>query len=371
MSTSSYLAMQKQLEQASRALRPAYLDSFQQMEKALEPFRRSHLALAEQLKVSGVVTRMQEIAQANQRMLTSFDKIKIDTRGIDNLARVHASWMRNVQASADRLSHIQASAKLALTSASQMATIAETFSTRIDFDRIRNAFKFQDDIVAQLQGRFENLTSGFDRLALAVESLPKLTALPSFVLPSASREVLVTGRAVMELWPDDAEDADDEQASVLADVREETSGVFDLLSRVNPALAKAYQGAREALSGGGIDRGRHVLASLRELWGHLLRSLASDENVIPWLSGKHPELLHEGKPTRRARILYVCREINHEPLSDFLDSDTKALVEYVQFLNRVHQLETGLSDRQLNALLLRTDSWLTFMIQISEEGHEC
>ena len=191
-------------------------------------------------------------------------------------------------------------------------------------------------------------------------------------MPSASRELLTAGHAVASLSPDsDGADEDEEQVAVLGDVRDATSSVHKLLGGVDPALAKLYQGAREALFGGSVDRARHVLASLRELWNHLLRTLAPDEEVLPWTVGKDKAFMHNGKPTRRARLSYVCREINHDPLSDFLDSDTKAFLDYISFLNRVHAIEPGLSDGQLDALMLRTDSWLTFIVQVAAKGtHE-
>lgn len=366
MSTWSYLALQKQIAEASRAIQPSYVDAFLEMEKALGPFRRSHLALAETIKASCVLARFQEIAQANQRLISAFDKITVNTQWIEDLANVHASWMRSIQPVQNQLAHLHASAKLTLTVSSQIATIAEKLYTRIDFDRLQRAFTIQDDIVAQIQKRLGDLTGGFDVLARSIEALPKLTALPSFVMPRASREVLLTGHAVVELSPHHAAVQDAYEAEVISEIREETSNIPELLSQVNPALAKAYQGARDALVSGSVDRGRHALVSLREMWGHLLRHLAPDEKVLPWVSGKGADLVHDGKPTRNARVLYVCRGINHGPLTDFLDLDTRALVKLLELFNRVHQLETGLTDAQLNALMLRADGWLTFIIQISE-----
>lgn len=77
------------------------------------------------------------------------------------------------------------------------------------------------------------------------------------------------------------------------------------------------------------------------------------------------DLLHEGRPTRRARVLYVCRELNNDPLTDFLMHDTRALVKLIELFNRVHELETELTDEQLRAILLKIDSWLMYILQIS------
>lgn len=79
-------------------------------------------------------------------------------------------------------------------------------------------------------------------------------------------------------------------------------------------------------------------------------------------------LLHEGKPTRRARVLYVCRGLNNDALTDFLMHDTRALVKLIELFNRVHELETELTDEQLRAILLKTDSWLMYILQIRAGG---
>ncbi len=375
MNLSSYLAMQKQLQQMGRAFRPTYLDMYQQMERSLEPFRQSHIALMQQIAAGSAGAHFQGIALANQRMLSGFDRIKIDTRWVDDLGGVHASWTKGIQPVQEQLAHIQARAKLSLTASFQMAAIAERLYASIDFARLQRVFRFQDDIAAQVHNRLAELSRGFDGLVQSVEQLPRLTSLPAFVMPSASREVLVTGHAVLELSPEDArvEDADD--SAVLFEICQETSGAVELLSRINPALAEAYaeayQGAREALTSGSVDRGRHMLISLRAMWDHLLWDLAPDRKVLPWVPSKTDEFIHNNKPTRKARVLYLCREINHGPLAKFVDFDTRALVKLLGLFQRVHELELGLTDPQLKALWLRSDSWLTFILQISQEGQEC
>ena len=60
----------------------------------------------------------------------------------------------------------------------------------------------------------------------------------------------------------------------------------------------------------------------------------------------------------------MCRNLNHGPFADFVDQDTRALVKLLEFFNRVHELESKLTDDQLRALLLRTDSWLVYILQI-------
>ena len=374
MSSSRDLAgIAKHLMEA-RMVRPSYFDSLLQSDKAIaELLRHRHAAIEVELRAIGTFTRNQElINQSSRTLLDSFEKLQLGTRRLESLSQVHASWTNRVLASANQLAHVEDYAKKSLFSSFNLAVTAEQFSARIELESVRKAFKNQETAVSRLVSSFDSLSPRYRELTRCAESLTDFTALPSFVLPSASRELLTAGHAVASLSPDsDGADEDEEQVAVLGDVRDATSSVHKLLGGVDPALAKLYQGAREALFGGSVDRARHVLASLRELWNHLLRTLAPDEEVLPWTVGKDKAFMHNGKPTRRARLSYVCREINHDPLSDFLDSDTKAFLDYISFLNRVHAIEPGLSDGQLDALMLRTDSWLTFIVQVAAKGtHE-
>src|SRR5690606_25022575 len=134
--------------------------------------------------------------------------------------------------------------------------------------------KFQDVI--------GNVTSTYERLAASIRVLPDVTHLPTFALPGATREVFITGYALDAIRvPEEPEDEDDASVvQLIAEVEQETSGCIGLLQAVDPALARPYIGAHDALRGRNADRARHILSSLREFWNHLLRRLAPDEHVL-------------------------------------------------------------------------------------------
>lgn len=212
------------------------------------------------------------------------------------------------------------------------------------------------------------MAASYGGLAESLREISDITRLPAFVLPGATREVYTTSFALETLRPWDERDDDVElEIQLIAEAELETSGCIALLQQVDPGLARPYIGARDALHGNNADRARHILSSLREMWNHLLRRLAPDDLVAAWIPEvpNQKDLLHEGKPTRRARVLYVCRELNNDPPSDFLMHDTRALVKLIELFNRVHELETELTDEQLRAILLKTDSWLMYILQIS------
>ena len=101
----------------------------------------------------------------------------------------------------------------------------------------------------------------------------------------------------------------------------------------------------------------------------MLDLLAPRDSVLAWVPPESNDLLHNGKPTRRAKVLFVCRTINHGPLVDFVDKDTEAFLKYYDVLNKVHSLQPKFTDKQLSALLARTDSYITFLIRIWQDSH--
>jgi hypothetical protein len=77
------------------------------------------------------------------------------------------------------------------------------------------------------------------------------------------------------------------------------------------------------------------------------------------------DLLNKGKPTRRARVFYVSRELNIDPLTDLLMGDIQALLKLLDLFNWLHKLETKLTDKRLRFILFMNDCWLTHLPQFS------
>jgi len=152
------------------------------------------------------------------------------------------------------------------------------------------------------------------------------------------------------------------------------------LEQVDPQLVVPYAGAQGAFIGKNADYVRHILTSLRELWNHLLRQLAPNDLVVPWIGtidkkgllddegnptrssactcprrGPTMDLLDEkGNPTRRGRMRYLYRELNDYQLNQFL----KKVLKYINSLNRLHKLKIGLTHDHLRTTLVETDQFL-------------
>lgn len=373
--------LHQDMEAINRLTKPSYLSVIEQMERTLEPIRRQQLEISRALEMSGAMARIQEIASANQHWQELIEQTTATSRIAESLSVAHQSWLEHINPIHHDFSHIfqlQASAKLALCDTSLQLTATERFLAGIDFEAIRSRLQIEIPVIAGLESSMGDITASYGSLAESLREISDITRLPTFVLPGATREIFTTGFAFETLRPWDERDEDEAETEteieiqLVAEAEQETSGCIALLQQVDPGLARPYIGARDALHGNNADRARHILSSLRELWNHLLRRLAPDDLVAAWIPGvtNQKELLHEGKPTRRARVLYICRGLNNDPLTDFLMHDTRALVKLIELFNRVHELETELTDQQLRAILLKTDSWLMYMLQIWLENPE-
>lgn len=360
------------MEAINKLAKPSYLSVIEQMERTLEPIRRQQLEISRAFEMSGAMARIQEIASANQHWQDLIKQATATSRIAESLSAAHQSWLdtiKPIQHDFSHISQLQASAKLALCDTSLRLSATERLMAGIDFEAIRGRFQIEMPVISGLESSIAHVAASYGNLAESLREISDITRLPAFVLPGATREIYTTSFALETLRPWDERDEDEAETEIqfVAEAELETSGCIALLQQVDPGLARPYIGARDALYGNNADRARHILSSLRELWNHLLRRLAPDDLVAAWIPGvsNQKDLLHDGKPTRRARVLYVCRELNNEPLTDFLMHDTRALVKLIELFNRVHELETALTDEQLRAILIRTDSWLMYILQIS------
>jgi hypothetical protein len=96
-----------------------------------------------------------------------------------------------------------------------------------------------------------------------------------------------------------------------------------------------------------------------------LHSLAKDQDIQRWTTDDSH--YHNGRPTRRTRLLYVTRDINAEPFTEFVEADATAALLLVDALHSgTHQVSSSLSDDQLRAMVSRMESLLLFLLQLDE-----
>jgi hypothetical protein len=164
--------------------------------------------------------------------------------------------------------------------------------------------------------------------------------------------------AAISLPRDDRPERDNEVEEIL----DESVDVFESrLAAVNQGLVNTYRGGTEALENGRTDWQRHAMVSFRELSTHVLHKLAPDEEIIP--SAK-PADLHDGRPTRRARLNFIFSEAGGAAIAKFYEADMKAALALFDLLNDgTHRLEQNATVDQVHYLRGRIVGLLSSMLE--------
>ena len=144
--------------------------------------------------------------------------------------------------------------------------------------------------------------------------------------------------------------------------------LLSLLEARWPQLLPLWRGARQALDSKNPDRVRHYIVSYREILTHLIYFLALDEQVLGWVARKL-DYLHNGRPTRQARLLYISRNIERKDFGPFVVKNVGAAVAVFRLFNKgTHALKAGFSARDLVELQIRADNLLLFLLKVAEES---
>jgi len=163
------------------------------------------------------------------------------------------------------------------------------------------------------------------------------------------------------------EDRNESQREVLhgtlsADGEETLEG---LLADISSDLLDPLEGARVAIDSFNPDRTRHVAVSLRELFTQVLHRLAPDDRIRSWTTDRtHYD--EKGRPTRRARLLFLYAPVNDSSLEEFVIRDVEAALEFLGlFHGGTHRVASSYTDPQLRALLFRMEALLRFLLRLA------
>ena len=349
----------------------------EQMERAMKSLRCQHLEIS-QIPEMQQAKQMEHITNAFQDWHVLLKQNPARDKIVESLTTAHQSWLGNIKFIQDNFSRslqIQTRVGLALCDATQQLVATERLMPIIDFEAISRRFHIEMPVISGFENALANVMASYGDFTESMRDISDIARLPNFILPGAAREIYTTSYALKALCHQDVQDKEkaETESLLVAGLETQTSCCKALLEQVNLKLAQLYIGACDALNGNNPDRARHIIISLRELCSNLLWQLAPNDRVIAWVSeaANRKNLLHNGKPTRQARILYVCRELNKDALEEFIEADTQAVVKLFDLFNKnVHKLNIELNDKELRAVLFRIDSWLMYILQITLQGSD-
>lgn len=99
-----------------------------------------------------------------------------------------------------------------------------------------------------------------------------------------------------------------------------------------------------------------------------MHQLSPDDELRGW-STSTTDFANK-RPTRKARLRFIARDINHGPFTDFIEKDIQAtLAAFDLFHAGTHGIDSSLTEVQLAALQAKVESALYFMI-LTARGDE-
>jgi len=225
--------------------------------------------------------------------------------------------------------------------------------------------KHHDHTLANLA----RMTRSYGRLYEDLRSTEALFEIPRLVIDRPPKEFFLHTGFLEAITVSPSHPAPEAGAEDEADKYDEVAGETERalaaqLDALGSTIAKMWKGAHQALASQNPDRVRHASSSFRELLTHVLHTLAPDGQIKDWSTSEKD--FANGRPTRRARLLYIARHVDHDRFGRFLRSDVAAAEELLDLLHKgVHTPEAGFTDAQVRLLALRTDHLLLFLLEVA------
>lgn len=381
-------------------------EAYKSLAKTLEGYRFQNLKLLEQLAasishvqtpelikgvrlasvdLSGIVniqSKFQELSwainspiaklsqSANLSIARMLERMQ-STREIADLMTVasqdfHQQFQSRVDVLAQGLGEAFLSSQLA--KVSKIALLAQASLSRAPWDEVGKMLEIPEQLRTTLCNCFLDFSKSYSSLFRSFENSPLglFSSHPfAFRLPSVE---FFNGADLLELVTIRDEEAElvDEKQRIRNDILIDTEDALQRrVSEIDSNLIELWQGAKQALKSNNPDRVRHFIVSLRELFTQILHHLAPDNEVRKWSS--LPEHFSNGCPTRRARLRFICRNIDHDSFCSFIDADVAAALEFTKLFEKgTHKVDSSFTPEQLSAIKIRAESSILFLLEISK-----
>lgn len=318
------------------------------------------------LKLHSSNSFIDAVNQANSSIATLFSEKNSLAKLTDEVASINRHWLAEIESVKHLCSGAEA-AKLALDShfdsIAQVSLLAQERLLNASWiDLERSAIYKTNELKCALES-FSNLTENYNSLVQSFsERECDITDFPPFVSGLPPIEILTSSDLLDTISKDETEDYVEEADDLEFEIREDIeSSLEELLNYFNPEIRRLWLGAKEAFSSTNPDRKRHIVVSLREMLTHILQGIAPDNDISKWST--EPSHYHEGRPTREARILYVCRDINHGPFAKFVNKDVESHIKFIRLFQRgTHEININYTDQQLKTLIVRAEALARFLL---------
>lgn len=249
--------------------------------------------------------------------------------------------------------------------ASVFSTLAEASLARTNWSKLIPKIDLPTGLLASLQDHSLKLSESYSSLFKSFEGkYDRVLNLPPLVSSGPPVELYYNANLADVLTNEEPASFEEEKPTLDHTHSEIEQTFHGYLAKLNPKLLQLWNGAVESLASSNSDKARHFIISLRELQTHVLHELAPDNQIRSWSSSS--QYYHDNKPTRRARLEYIYRNVSHKPFTDFVEQDIKSHLAFIDLFQRgTHELDSQFNDDQLNAMKSRTEALLKFILEIA------
>ncbi len=264
---------------------------------------------------------------------------------------------------ADNQNIISFGVQSSLIKATELNLFAEKSLSAFKWSNVGNIINIDKSQKNLLQKSFLDFSTNYSKLLKVYENqTPKwLTSNPNFLkLPSL--EYFTSSNLLEAITVE--EDVTSEEEIIKTDIQSENEySLTSWLPKIDKGLIKMWQGAIEAFSSNNPERVRHFVTSIRELFTHVLHLLATDEQIKTW--SKSESDYSNGRPTRKARLRFICRNIADAPFTKFVEKDIEATIAFIDLFQKgTHAIDPKFSENHLVTIKSKAETTLRFILEI-------
>lgn len=247
--------------------------------------------------------------------------------------------------------------------ATEYSLFAEKSLSTFEWTNLGSRIGLNDISKGLISESFLSLSTDYSSLLKSFGANPSSFIELSPVLTKLAPIEFFTGANLLEMISIE-EDFTTEEELLKNEIQYENEFSLNLfLPKVNPGLLKMWKGAVETYQSNNSDKVRQFTTSIRELFTHLMHTLAPDDKIKSW--SNEPTFYDKGKPTRKGRLHYICRNISNAPFNKFVDKDVQSTLEFINiFQQGTHSIDDNFSPQQLVAIKSKAETTLKFLLEI-------
>jgi len=253
-----------------------------------------------------------------------------------------------------------------LTNATLLTQLAESDLSQFSWSTLGSRLDTPEVYTKNASAGFLNFSESYRDVLRSVSARPNWVYEAPITAGLPSLDYYTTA-GILRVVSD--ETAIDEVAEKVEELNDATRDVLlEYLPQLDKDLPMMWHGAVQALRSNNVDKIRHFITSLRELFTHVLHLMATDRNIEAW----DPDRVHydHGRPTRRGRFLYICRGMagSDKAFSKFIQNDIESVLTLIGlFQSGTHKIRSDFSPRELELIRIRAEISLRTFLTIEFE----